>query len=653
MIPPSIRPKVVALVALGFVLALALVAEAQMFSEDPVSFTVGFDPGQAGPGDVVTVLIKVTVDPPWHIYGLAKTHEYMPPTVITLKLPEGFTLVGKVVEPKPSMHLDASADPAVDVPWHEGSDIIIVFRQRIRLPESLTPGEASIGVRVAYTPCDDTQCLDGTFQEKVGKLVLVAESVGTGAEPIPAPAPEPEPDSGPKPRGEKAATILVVFLGGLASILLPCVYPLIPLTIAFFTKHEGSRASAVGRAILFCLGIVITFTGLGVVLGPAIQALANSMWLNLFLFLLMVVLALSLLGMFDIQLPSSWTGKMQAAGSGASFLAPVAMGVAFSLASFSCTVGVIGPFLVGASEVSHAATRMFAYSVGFALPFFLLALFPVLISAMPKSGGWMNSIKVMLGFFEICFAGYYLWKLDLSLGTGIGSWGVILSLWIAATFVAGAYMLGKIVLPHDSPVQRITVPRAVIAIVCFAAALFMLAGLMGSVDLPPWMKGLLPPAPARTANMGGAAAPQQRARPAWADDEFHALHGGNWWTTDYERARALGREHGQRVLLNFTGVFCSNCRTMEGGLFLDPEVMAEFDGMVLADLYTDIPNEAEGAKFHTPVAVSEANQKLRAEVYGTTANPHYVILSPDGDVIAISGFESSRKTFLEFLRSGK
>ena len=489
MIPPRFRPgaALVALVTLVMVLATASAAEAQMFTEDPVSFEVGFDPEAAGPGDVVTVLVRVTVEPPWHIYGLTKTHKFMSPSVVTLTLPDGYSLVGKVVEPKPEMHLDDTVDPPVEVPWHSGDGI--VFRQKVRLPKTVTPGEVAIGVNLAYMACDPQICLDPTSQDAVGKLTLVAESVGTGAEPIPAPEPERKPESTPAPRsgGSQSIAILAVFLGGLASILLPCVYPLIPLTIAFFTKHEGSRASAVGRAVLFCVGIIITFTGLGVALGPAIQALANSLLLNLFLFLLMVVLALSLLGMFDIQLPSSWTGKMQAAGSGASWMAPVAMGVAFSLASFSCTVGVIGPVLAGATDTGLAASRMFAYSVGFALPFFLLALFPMLISAMPQGGGWMNTIKVMLGFFEICFAGYYLWKLDLNLGWGIGSWSVILSLWVATTFLAGMYMLGKLVLPHDSPVERLPVPRLMIAIVFFTVALFMFGGLMGTLDLPAWM----------------------------------------------------------------------------------------------------------------------------------------------------------------------
>jgi thiol:disulfide interchange protein DsbD len=180
----------------------------------------------------------------------------------------------------------------------------------------------------------------------------------------------------------------------------------------------------------------------------------------------------------------------------------------------------------------------------------------------------------------------------------------------------------------------------------------MFAGLMGTVDLPPAVKGLLPPPPQRTASVGGGG-PVVRARPEWADAKFHASYGGNWWTTDYNHALALGKKHGRRVLLNFTGVFCTNCRTMEGGLFLDPAVMAEFDEMVLADLYTDIPTEAIGEEFHTPVAVSKANQKLRSEKYGTTANPYYVILSPDGEIIADEGYQPDREAFLRFLRAGK
>ncbi|MEN8149263.1 MAG: cytochrome c biogenesis protein CcdA [Planctomycetota bacterium] len=628
--------------------ALTSTATAQMFDDDPVSFEVAIEPAEAGPGDVVTVLVKVRIEPPWHIYGMKRVHRFVNSTTIEVTLPDGFTAEGEWIEPKTTTHHDESLDPPTDVPWHTGDDV--VFRRQVRLPQEVTPGEATIGVKLSYSACDASMCLDPAWQEGKATLTLVAESKGATAGPVPAPEPDESDDSSGSD-GTPASAVFLAFLGGLGSILLPCVYPLIPLTIAFFTKHEGSRASAVFRAMLFCVGILITFTGLGIALGPAIQALANSLWLNLFLFLLMVVLALSLLGMFDIQLPSSWTGKMQSAGSGASILAPVAMGVAFSLASFSCTVGVIGPVLAGATDLGAASTQMFAYSVGFALPFFLLALFPMLISAMPRGGGWMNTLKVMLGFFEICFAGYYLWKLDLSLGTGLGGYGVILSLWIATTAVAGLYLLGKVVLPKDPILERIGVPRGVFAILFFAAALFMFAGLMGTLDLPAWMKGLLPPAPQRMA--GGAGGPVERAKPAWADEEFHAVYGGNWWTTDHERALELGSQHGKRVLFNFTGIFCTNCRTMEGGLFLDPDVMAEFDDMVLADLYTDIPTEEAGAEFHTSVELSRANNDLRYETYDTVANPFYVIFSPEGEVLATSGYLPSRSAFLEFLRSGK
>jgi thiol:disulfide interchange protein DsbD len=193
------------------------------------------------------------------------------------------------------------------------------------------------------------------------------------------------------------------------------------------------------------------------------------------------------------------------------------------------------------------------------------------------------------------------------------------------------------------------------AIVLLAASLYLFGGLMGTLRLPGWIQGLLPPRTAYASSSGGLGGNQvvERPRPDWADESFHAMYGGNWWTTDHDRALELGRKHGRRVFLNFTGIFCTNCRTMEQGLFLDPEVTAEFDEMVLADLYTDIPNEAQGAKFHTTVPVSKRNNELRSKTYGTTANPHYVILSPGGEIIATSGYEANRETFLEFLRAGK
>jgi thiol:disulfide interchange protein DsbD len=614
-------------------LVAALPAPAQEIGgfgqDDPVRIEVAASPAEARPGETVTVRVTVTIEPEYHIYGLPPVPELVYPTKLTITPPPGFRSAGRPRGPEPDVHVDETLG-GIEVPWFRGT---VVFEQDLVVAEGAAPGRVQVGVALDYMACTDEYCLDPSQAEGSVSLTVKEKSF--------------------------LGFLIVAFLGGLGSILLPCIYPLIPLTLAFFSKHEGSRASAVGRAILFCVGILITFTGLGVAIGPFLQQLAASLALNTFLFLLMLALAASLLGMFDFRLPASWTEKMQTMGSGASVVAPVFMGLAFSLASFTCTVGVIGPLLAATEEWSVSAAGMFSYALGFSLPFFVLALFPVLVSSMPRSGGWMNSLKVLLGLFEICFAGYYLWRMDIYLGWGIGTYPIVLSLWTVTTFIAGLYMLGKVRLPHDEPVESVSVPRVGLAIVYFAFAIFLFAGLMNQVTMPAWIQGLLPPQEAVVARATGAggsspAVVQAGPKPEFADETFHPGFGGVWWTTDYERGLSVARRSGRRVFLNFTGIYCTNCRTMETGFFELPAVRQEFEKMVLVELWTDIPNDEAGERHgtHTTEEMSRRYQELRREEYRTTANPHYVILSPEGKRLAEMGYTGDLNEFLTCLGTG-
>jgi thiol:disulfide interchange protein DsbD len=628
------------------VLTIALLASLPAFAEDPpVRVTATVEPETAAPGARVAVHVTAVIEKGYHIYGVAPVPDGVYATRVVLLGPDGYTEEGDTVGPAPLEKLDDSLGEVV--PQYEGT---VVFTLSVRVPDDAPPGVAALRTGLDHMACTESFCLDPLTTE----VAVALRIAGEPAPRVAAPPPPPEPDGAP---GGFAGLLVAAFIGGLLSILLPCVYPLIPLTLAFFAKNEKGRAAAVRRALLFCLGIVATFTALGVVLGPALQALAASLWLNLFLFLLMTVLAFSLLGWFDIRLPSALTDRAQAAGTGASLAAPVFMGLAFSLASFTCTVGVIGPILAAsASEWARSTAGMFAYSTGFALPFFVLALFPSLLASLPRGGGWLNTVKVLLGFFELAFAGYYLWRMDVELGWGIGSWSIVLSLWTVTVFFAGLYLLGKIPLPHDRPLERIPVPRVAGALLLFAFGLTLFGGLLGLVRLPAWVEGLLPPREAGAAPADAAAA---SPRPAWADDTFHPGYGGVWWTTDYERALTIGRRAGQRVLLNFTGIYCSNCRTMEKGVFPRPSVREELAGMVLVELWTDIPNDEAGRKFgvHTTAERSRQYRDLRSapppEGFGTTANPWYVIIAPDGRRLAETGYEADAEEFTRFLRTGK
>lgn len=601
---------------------------------EPVTVSAAVSPEKAAPGDIVTVKVTAVIGDEYHIYGLPPVPEETWPTRLVVLGPTGFTAASETRGPPPTPHKDETQG-GVMVGWFTGT---VTFEIDVLVPATAKPGTVELTVGLDHMACTEQYCLDHTVLETGVALEVV---------------------KGAAAQKTLGSLIYWAFFGGLASILLPCIYPLIPLTVAFFSKQEGGRAATVQRAILFCGGIVLTFTVLGALLGTVfnLQDIATSFGLNLFLFLLMVVLAFSLFGWFDIRLPSSWTEKMQAAGSGASFAAPIFMGLAFSLASFTCTVAAIGPILAAAStgEMFRPAIGMLAYSTGFALPFFILALFPAWVGNLPRGGSWMNTIKVMLGFFEICFAGYYLWRMDLALNWGIGSWEIILTLWVVTIFLAGMYMLGKIRLPHDAIKDTITVPALGIAILFFAFSLYLFGGLMGQVRLASWIQGLLPP---RAAMELMATAPPPDAH-GGTDEKFHVGFGNVPWTTDYEYGLALGKKENKRILLNFTGIFCTNCRDMETGVLPLPEVVEELRELVLVELWTDIPNDAVGKKFqtHTTKEQSKRYQKLRSapppEGYGTAANPQYVLLSPEGKVLAETGYTRDVKAFVAFLKTGK
>ena len=620
--------------------------------EEPVTITATVSPVKAAPGEVVTVSVTAVIAPEYHIYGLPPTPEMTWPTQLVVLGPAGFVAEGTTGAPPATAHQDDTQGGEM-VEWYQGT---VTFILDVRVPATAAAGTTSLKIGLDHMACTEEYCLDSAVLETTAEIEILG-----GAEDG---APEAGKDigkaSGDDPTKESLlGLIYFAFVGGLLSILLPCIYPLIPLTVAFFSKQEGGRAQIIQRAVLFCGGIILTFTVLGALLGTVfnLQDIATSFALNLFLFVLMVVLALSLFGWFDIRLPSSWTEKMQAAGSGASLAAPIFMGLAFSLASFTCTVAAIGPILAAAStgEMFRPAIGMLAYSTGFALPFFVLALFPAWVGNLPRGGSWMNTIKVLLGFFEICFAGYYLWRMDLSLDWGIGSWEIVLTLWVVSIFLGGLYLLGKIRLPHDAPAETITVPSLGLAILYFSFALYLFGGLMGRVQLASWIQGLLPPRAAMVL-MAGAPAADTHGN---GDEKFHVGFGNVPWTTDYDYGLALGKRDRMRILLNFTGIYCTNCREMETGLLPLPEVVEELGDLVLVELWTDIPNDAVGEKFrtHTTRELSRRYQKLRSAMppkgYGTAANPHYVLLTPDGEPLASMGYTQDAGAFVDFLKTGK
>jgi thiol:disulfide interchange protein DsbD len=418
---------------------------------------------------------------------------------------------------------------------------------------------------------------------------------------------------------------------GLIALLTPCVFPMVPITVSFFTKRENQTpGAAVKQALVYCFGIIFTFTGLGLlltlVMGPAgINRLAASPWMNLFLTTLFVVFALNLFGMFEIRLPSSWLSKIDSRSSGSTSLtATLLMGLTFTLTSFTCTAAFVGTVLVAATqgEWFWAAIGMFAFATAFALPFFLLALFPSWLHSLPKSGGWLNSVKVVMGFLELAAAFKFLSNVDLVWGWQTVSRDLVLAAWIAIAVVTAIYLLGKFQLTYDTPVERLGVVRMLCATLFLGMAFYLLTGLfggkLGELD------AFLPPAQASTGLSSNGSSRQAK------------------WVESYDAALEQARASSRPIFLNFTGVTCTNCRWMESNMFTDELIRKELDRFVLAELYTDreTPEDAR-------------NGEMQETRFKTVALPLYVILDPQGNEVAqFPGLTRNKQEFLNFLQTG-
>lgn len=431
---------------------------------------------------------------------------------------------------------------------------------------------------------------------------------------------------------------------GLLALLTPCVFPMIPITVSFFTKRDPKKTgmASVGQAGFFSLGIIFTYAAIGLALagiaGPTgLTKLASSPWMNLFLTALFVTFALNLFGMFEISAPTGLVSKLdQQAQSGqmGTMLATILMGVTFTLTSFTCTTAFVGTVLIYATqgEWFWAVIGMLGFATSFAFPFFLFALFPRFLSSLPKSGGWLNSVKVVMGFLEIGAAFKFLSNVDLVWGWNTISRNLVLVAWIALSLVAGIYLLGKIQLPHDSPVERIGVSRMLFATSFFSVSLYLLIGLFGAPlgEFDAW----LPPE-----ETNGRAAARWRSTATEKIAE-------NVWIEHYDAALQKARAENKPVFLNFTGVTCTNCRWMEKNMFPDPEVKKELSHFVLAELYTD--RETPENKVE-----DDKNAERQTGKFGSAALPLYVIITPDERALAVfPSLTRNKQEFIDFLQRG-
>lgn len=423
---------------------------------------------------------------------------------------------------------------------------------------------------------------------------------------------------------------------GALSLLTPCVFPMIPITISYFVDHSvTSRGKALTNAFVYALGIILTFTALGMVLAlvfgaSGVNRLAANPWVNLVITAIFMGFAFSLFGAFVIQVPhglvSRLGGTTRHEGT-SQLLGALIMGLVFTLTSFTCTAPFVGTLLVMASRGNWKwpLIGMLSFSTVFATPFFLFALMPQVLRQLPKSGNWLNSIKVVMGFLEIAAAMKFLSNADLIWHWELFTRQVVLAVWVAVGLLAGLYVLGKFQTTHDTIVPNVSAARVLLALVFLAGSVWLGSGLLGHPLGE--IEAFLPPPANQAANAGD----KTTAEPASTQL--------TWILNDFPAAISQAKQEHRLVFIDFTGYTCTNCRWMEANIFPQAAIKASLSQFVRARLYTD----GDGQPFTN-------QQKMESDKFGTVALPLYAIVRPDGSTIAtFPGLTRNPQQFLEFL----
>lgn len=462
-------------------------------------------------------------------------------------------------------------------------------------------------------------------------------------------------------------------VGGFAALLMPCIFPMLPLTVSFFTKQSGSRASGISKALLYGLFIIVIYVALGMIItiafgSDALNALSTNGIFNFIFFLLLVVFAASFFGAFEITLPSSFVNKMDAKSDKGGLIGLFFMAFSLSLVSFSCTGPIIGTLLVEAASKGERlgpAIGMLGFSIALAIPFGLFAMFPSMLKSLPKSGGWLNSVKVVLGFLELALALKFLSNVDLAYHWNWLDREVFLSLWIVVFGLMGLYLIGKIKFSHDSDLKFLSVPRTILAIVVFSFVVYMIPGLWGAPLKS--ISAFLPPSATQdfdlSTGVGSGSAAHTDGKVKKYAEIFHERGTPKGFDPyyDYDQALATAKELNKPVLIDFTGWNCVNCRKMEANVWTDPAVAKLLkEEFVMAELFvddkTELPaNEQFVSKYSNKKikTIGNKNSDFQASSFNSNSQPLYVIVDPNGQILVPqSGANYNVEQYKAFLQSG-
>ncbi|MGJ8592867.1 MAG: cytochrome c biogenesis protein CcdA [Aquaticitalea sp.] len=601
-----------------------------------------------------TLIATASIDKGWHLYSQEVPDGGPIATLFTFETTSDFELNGAVSEGKG----ETVDDPifGMKIKFFDG---VVEFKQRIKVLNkelSIVKGE------VEFMACNDEQCTPPNFIDLVfdfnnkGEASTQLESSQVGGinfqvsenDETSKAVKEIEQEEKKEENKGLFAIFFIAFLSGFAALLTPCVFPMIPMTVSFFTKQSKNKAIGIRNAIIYGISIIIIYVLLGTAVtaifgADALNALATNVWFNIIFFLLLVVFALSFLGAFEIVLPNKWANKVDRQADRGGIIGIFFMALALAIVSFSCTGPIVGTLLVEAASKGGIAPiiGMLGFSLAIALPFALFAAFPGWLNSLPKSGGWLNTVKVFLGFLELALAFKFLSQADLVLQLHILEREVFIAIWIAIFGTLALYLLGKIKLPHDSPLTHISVGRLSLGLVALAFTIYMIPGLWGAPlklisAFPPPLDYAESPYGVGNSKVGGGVMSNGNEE---LPDGAHLLAPHQILAfNDYEKGLAYAKKVGKPVMLDFTGWACVNCRKMEQNVWVDDQVLNSLKNeVVLISLYVDDKRSLEAdeiteSQLRPGKKLKYIGQKwseFQTLRYKTNTQPFYVLMGHD------------------------
>lgn len=626
---------------LSFLLITILSSFGQVLK--PISWNMELSEQSPAIGDEIEIRFKAKIEQDWYLYSSDFDPDLGPMvTEFFFNENETYELIGGIEAINPKRTYDS-------VIWmgeytyfkKEG-----LFIQKVKILQE----DFNITGNYTYQVCSDID----------GKCIPFDDDFSLGSKNI---------DQGLKKKDESASEnslwsiLITAFLAGLVALLTPCVYPMIPITVSIFLKQSKTRKEGIGKALIYGLSIIVFFSLLGFLISfiwgfTALNELSTHWLFNLIIFSVFILFALSFFGLFEITLPSGLVNKIDRQADKGGLIGVFFMAITLVLVSFSCTFPIVGTALINTlsgGSIIEGTMAMFGFSLAFAIPFTGFAIFPAWLKSMPESGGWLNSVKVVLGFLELALALKFLSVADLAYHWGILDREVFIALWIAIFGLLGLYLIGKVKLKSDSDSDKISVARLVLAVCTFAFTISLIPGLWGAPLKS--LSGFLPPIATHNFNLLQEQAGGNTCEEPKYSDILHWPHGLNGYF-DYEQALACAKEQDKPIFIDFTGHGCVNCREMEQRVWSDPAVLQRLsEDFVLVALYVDdrtmLPEEQWFKSSYdgkTKKTIGQQNADFQIKRFNNNAQPFYVILNQDENLlIEPKAYDLSISGFVDFL----